>query len=126
MKRTESGVRLSASDLSHFLSCRYLTALELAATYKQLTRPHWKGDDPLLELLWKRGLDHEKAYVETLRNEGRQVVDLNGIPHTEVDRALAETSGAIRSGAEVIVQAALAPRVVVRLRRRAGPHRQAE
>src|SRR5688572_28128608 len=108
MKRTDSGVRLSASDLSHFLSCRHLTALELAAVLKQRKRPHGKADDdPLVQLLWKRGLDHEAAYVETLRKEGRQVVDLNGIPRNQPDRALAETSNAIRGGAEVIVQAAL-------------------
>src|SRR5688572_2244473 len=104
MKRTDAGIRLSATDLSHFLSCRHLTALNLAVEHQQRKRPH-KADDPLLELLWQRGLDHEKAYVDKLRDEGRQVVE---IPRGEVDQALAETSAAIRSGAEVIVQAALA------------------
>lgn len=106
MHRTESGVRFSASDLSHFLSCRHLTALDLAVVHQRSRRPHHEPD-PLLELFWKRGMDHEKAYVESLRREGREVLDLNGIPRNQADEAIAQTLDAIRAGRDVIVQAAL-------------------
>jgi predicted RecB family nuclease len=104
--RTDSGIRLSATDLSHFLSCRHLTALDLAAVHKLRARPH-RPDDPLLELLWKRGLEHEKAFVEALRREGRAVLDLNDIPRNDAERAIEQTCEAIRAGVDVIVQAAL-------------------
>ena len=106
MQRTDSGIRLSATDLSHFLSCRHLTALDLAAVHKLRARPH-RPDDPLLELLWKRGLEHEKAFVEALRREGRAVLDLNDIPRNDAERAIKQTCEAIRAGVDVIVQAAL-------------------
>src|SRR5688572_16445252 len=106
MHRTDSGIRLSATDLSHFLSCRHLTALDLAVTQRTRERPY-RPDDPLLELLWKRGKEHEKAYVETLRSDGRDVLDLNGIPLNQADEAIAQTIDAIRAGKDVIVQAAL-------------------
>jgi uncharacterized protein len=104
--RTDSGVRFSASDLAHFLSCRHLTALDLSVVHLRREWPHRK-DDPLLQLLRKRGMEHEAAYVETLRGDGREIVDLNGIPHDQADLAVAKTLGAIRDGADVIVQAAL-------------------
>jgi uncharacterized protein len=106
MPKTDNGLRLSASDLSHFLSCRHLTALDLAVAHRTRERPY-RPDDPLLQLLFDRGIAHEKAYVETLRREGRDVLDLNGIPRNQPDEAIARTLTAIRAGADVIVQAAL-------------------
>ena len=106
MYRTDNGLRLSATDLSHFLSCRHLTALDLGVIHKRREKPH-RREDPLLELLWKRGMEHEKAYVDQLRREGREVVDLNDIPRNQADEAIARTLEAIRAGKDVIVQAAL-------------------
>src|SRR5437764_1838571 len=94
---------LSATDLSNFLSCRHLTALEMAAALGKRRRPHW--DDPLLEILFARGLAHEKAYVTSLQAEGRQIVTLADMK--ERDAAVAQTLDAMRSGADVIVQGAL-------------------
>src|SRR6187401_2631401 len=108
MHRTDWGVRFSAGDLSHFLSCRHLLALDLAALHKRREKPRGRGDDDLLKLLQKRGMEHEAAYVETLRMEGRGVVDLNGLPRNEPEVAISRTTQALRHGADVIVQAALA------------------
>ena len=74
MRITESTFVLSATDLSNFLSCRHRTALEMAEAHGKRRRPKW--DDPLLEILFKRGLEHEKAYVESLQAAGRRIVDL--------------------------------------------------
>jgi uncharacterized protein len=94
---------LSATDLSNFLSCRHLTALDMAAALGKRRRPHW--DDPLLEILFARGLAHEKAYVASLQAQGRKVVTLAEVK--ERDAAVAQTLDAMRSGADVIVQGAL-------------------
>jgi hypothetical protein len=68
MRLTSGGLILAATDLSNFLSCRYRTALEMAEAHGKHRRPRW--DDPLLEILFQRGLDHEKTYVESLRALG--------------------------------------------------------
>ena len=94
---------LSATDLSNFLSCRHLTALDMAEAYGTRKRPMW--EDPLLELLFKRGLEHEAKYVESLRTDGRRIVDLSDVKGRE--EKLKQTLDAMRAGADVIVQGAL-------------------
>lgn len=94
---------LSATDLSNFLSCRHRTALEMAAAQGKRQRPQWH--DPLLEILFKRGLEHEKNYVQSLESSGRLVLDLSDVK--EPGAAIARTLDAMRAGADVIVQAAL-------------------
>jgi uncharacterized protein len=104
VRLVSGGLILSATDLSNFLSCRYRTALEMAEANGKLRRPRW--DDPLLEILFKRGLEHEKRYVESLRAGGRSVASLADVREPGV--AVARTLELMHSGAAVIVQAALA------------------
>jgi len=103
MRASGNKLILSATDLSNFLSCRHRTALELSEAYGKRQRPHW--DDPLLDVLFKRGLEHEKAYVESLQGDGQRIVDLSDL--RDRDSLGAETLGAMCSGADVIVQTAL-------------------
>lgn len=58
--------------------------------------------DPLVEVLARRGSEHEVAYLKKLRSEGREVV--------EIDRGTApdRTLSVLRAGPAVIYQAALA------------------
>lgn len=62
-------------------------------------------EDPLLELLFKRGLEHEAKYVESPRTDGRRIVDLSDVNGRE--EKLKQTLDAMRGGADVIVQGAL-------------------
>lgn len=93
-------IELSASDLvGHLIiSCR------LAAATAKLQPP--KVWDPLLQVLWERGLAHERSYVEHLEQEGLKVARIEGIGIDE--KALKDTADVMRAGVPVIVQAALA------------------
>jgi len=102
MRMSGSIIELSASDLSGFLSCIHLTALDLAVAHGDRKRPTW--EDPVLKVLRDRGLDHERGYVETLRAQGLSITDLDG--HMGED-AVARCVAAIRTGADVILQPAL-------------------
>lgn len=103
MKLENGSLRLSASDLSAYLNCRHLTELERAVAVGALARP--KFWDPLLEVLWQRGLKHEGDYVEHLGAGGLAAVRIGG---TGIDDAAVEaTLAAMRAGTPVIVQAAL-------------------
>ena len=63
----------SATDLVNFLGCRHATYLDVL----DLANPAPPSlDDPFLALLRAKGLAHERRYLETLRSEGREVVDL--------------------------------------------------
>src|ERR1700724_737621 len=94
---------LSATDLSNFLSCRHRTALEMGEAKGKQKRPRW--DDPLLEILFKRGLEHERKYVQSLESAGRRIVDVGEVKEPAV--AIAQTLGAMHAGADVIVPGAL-------------------
>ena len=68
MRMSGSAIELSASDLSGFLSCIHLTALDLAVAQGKREPPAWV--DPVLIVLRERGLEHERGYVDELRAQG--------------------------------------------------------
>jgi len=96
---------LSPSDLTAFLACEQRTALDRLVAFGLLDRP--AQDDPELDILRRRGDEHEHRELERLRAEGRHVVEISGRGSTaeELRAAEAETVAAMRAGAEVIFQA---------------------
>lgn len=100
-------IRHSASDLTHFLACEALTALDLKAlTDKGLAARKVELDESGA-LIAKKGVAHEKTYLQNLHNAGKQVVDIQAQPlATNEDRRIA-TENAMTSGVEVIYQATL-------------------
>src|SRR5271157_4208135 len=103
MKVRDQTVSLSATDLANHLSCRHLTTLDLRLAKGEIAAPRW--DNPHLRVLQQRGLEHEKAYIESLRTRGFSVVDLSGEAEEKASEATWE---AMRSGAQAIVQASVA------------------
>src|SRR5213595_123763 len=87
-----------ATDLTNFLACRHLTALERLAAHKLAKRPFF--DDPMLEVLRERGLAHEQEYVRRLARSGKSVVEIT----RSSSKVLDDTVAAMRDGADVIVQ----------------------
>ncbi|HEX6885335.1 MAG TPA: TM0106 family RecB-like putative nuclease, partial [Planctomycetota bacterium] len=102
MRLDGTELQLSATDLANHLACGHLSALDRKVARRELAAPHWS--DPALELLRKRGQEHEAAYVRHLRDGGKRVEDLNGL---DVGEARRRTEAALRAGVDVIVQAAL-------------------
>src|SRR5438105_11978340 len=103
MQQIGETLRFSASDLVGHVDCHHLTALDAAVARGELEKPRFW--DPLLQALFDRGLTHERAYVEHLRQTGREVVEIEGpagIDQARVDK----TIEAMRAGAAVIVQGA--------------------
>jgi predicted RecB family nuclease len=98
----------SATDLVGFLECQHLTNLERAALAGLVQRPVRQNDE--IELIAKRGLDHERRYLERLRADGRTVASIerdgSGTDQGAFLRAAAaDTEAAMRDGAQVIYQA---------------------
>jgi uncharacterized protein len=99
---TSGSIELSASDLSGFLSCIHLTALDLAVARGTREAPSWI--DPVLIVLRERGLDHERRYVDALRTKRLTIADLS---EAMGEDAVTRSVEAIRTGADVILQPAL-------------------
>ena len=98
----------AATDLVAYLACEHLTQLERAALAGLVKRP--MRADPELDIIRKRGFQHEKRYLADLTAEGRTAVTiaLDGSIEDRGDQlraAAAETVAAMRSGADVIYQA---------------------
>jgi predicted RecB family nuclease len=98
----------AATDLVAFLACNHLLALERAALAGLVKRP--VRNDPSIDLIAKRGLDHEQRYLAELRDQGLAIVEIaklpDDLPYAERLRAGAEaTRAAMASGADVIFQA---------------------
>lgn len=104
MHRYDGGIRLSASDLVNHLSCRHLTRLNTAAVLGEMAAP--SRHDPFLELLQRRGAEHEEAYIRHLNEQGLEIVRIGG--ESVQDMNVKQTEAAMRRGADVIVQGALA------------------
>lgn len=102
MHKRQDVTVLSATDLANHLSCQHLTHLNRRAADGELERPIRR--DAMLETLIERGLEHEKAFVEHLRREGRSIVQIEG---PDVVKANEGTLRAMQAGADVIVQGAL-------------------
>jgi predicted RecB family nuclease len=102
MEKHGDGMLLSASDLVGHLNCDHLTSLDIAVANSTLAKPaSW---DPLLELLWARGAQHEQGFVDHLRAQGFEVTVIEGIGVG--DDVIASTQDAMRRGDPIIVQAA--------------------
>jgi predicted RecB family nuclease len=98
----------SATDLVGYLACEHLTALETAALRGLVKRPH--RPDPELDIIRRRGVQHELRYLDELRADGtRRVVTIERHEDEErgdqLRRQAAETIEAMRDGADVIYQA---------------------
>src|SRR5438132_2952216 len=95
---------VSPSDLTGFLECEHLAQQELAAARGEIDRPERK--DPELEVLTKRGLEHEARHLVELRTSRQKVVEFP-FPDgsiTGLTQAHAQTVAAIRDGVDVIYQ----------------------
>jgi predicted RecB family nuclease len=102
MKKSLTGIRLSASDLSNHLSCRHLTALDIHVAMGGRSAPVWNSPDA--QILQERGIAHEEAYVEHLKSTGLNAVSFRAFGND--DNMVAETLLAMQAGVDVIVQAA--------------------
>src|ERR1700674_1548458 len=103
MLRVGTALRFSASDLVGHVDCHHLTVLDASVARGALERPRFW--DPPLQALFDRGLAHEHAYVEHLRQAGHDVVEIDG--PAGIDQARVEkTIEAMRAGAGLIMQGA--------------------
>ncbi len=102
MKLVDGTIRLSPTDLANHLACPHLTTLELAVARGTLVPP--EGGLPMADALRARGEAHEAEYVEFLRRERPDIVDLREFKYD--DAGLAATRAAMARGATTLVHQA--------------------
>lgn len=103
MKKVDSGYTHSATDLSDFLACQYATSLAMRRADGDIEIPF--RNNARLERLIEKGHAHEAAYLETLKSDGLNVVELRDFDdHNQVQ----STAELMRRGVDVIYQGSLA------------------
>ena len=112
MKQTDHILLRAPTDLSNFLGCRHLSALDLRVARGEAKRP--ARYDVVLEDLRARGLAHERAYLARLRDLGLTIAGADAAAEgveaageAPVFLNAGATLAAMRSGVDVIYQATL-------------------
>jgi uncharacterized protein len=108
MRQTPAGLLRAPTDLSNFLGCRHLSALELKAARGEIARPVRR--DAFVDDLRERGFAHERAYLERLRAQGLTIAGADAGTGPEAGTAVfgaAATLAAMREGVDVVYQATL-------------------
>ena len=99
----DSTLALSPSDLSKHLACPHLTTLSLRVARGELLQPHL--DSPHRDLIFRKGNEHEQAYLARLEAAGRSIVRIQTYDDEtfDADEARRATVHAIRAGAADVV-----------------------
>ncbi|MGY1680664.1 TM0106 family RecB-like putative nuclease [Geodermatophilus sp. SYSU D01176] len=100
MYRVDGRLVLSPSDLTRHQECHHLTALNLQVAERRLDPPAEGASDQTV-LVADLGIAHELRYLESLEEQGLEVVRLQGL------RNEAATLEAMRAGVDVVHQATL-------------------
>jgi uncharacterized protein len=95
---------VSPSDLTGFLECEHLTQQELSAARGEIARP--QRDDPVLDMLSRRGLEHEGRHLASFKAMGLRIVEFPFPEGTiaNLEKAHAETVAAMHAGVDIIYQ----------------------
>ena len=108
MQRIDGRPVYAATDLVAYLACEHLTQLERASLAGLIERP--MRDDPELDVIRRRGFQHEARYLADLEAAGRLVtrIELDGSIEDRGEQlraAAAATLEAMAARADVIYQA---------------------
>src|SRR5256886_7041436 len=103
MQTIAGRVVLSPSDLNDYVECPHLTTLALEVSRGERERPFVAAEHA--ELLRRKGELHERAYLDRLRADGRQIVEIALGEPGDCEAAARQTAEAMRAGAEIISQA---------------------
>ena len=107
MLDTEGRLIVSPTDLVGFLACDHRTRLDWVAARDGI-KPPFDGD-PVLDLVNRKGREHEARYLQGLQDRGLNVVDLSNRGNKTIEESVAaehDTVEAMRSGADVVYQGA--------------------
>ena len=105
MQRIDDRLIFSPSDLNHFLECEHLIQLERRRDPGAPRAPR----DAHADLLAAKGAEHERAWLDRFRADGKAIVTIeSGGRDRDWAADVARTVTEMRGGADVIYQAVFA------------------
>jgi predicted RecB family nuclease len=94
----------SASDICGFLECQHLTATDLINLVSLLQKAEESEDNQLIQA---KGLEHEAAYLESLKRKYAVVTDISAGGARSLSERVQATALAMEQGADIVFQATL-------------------
>lgn len=106
MENVDGSLIFSASDLINHLECPHLTHLNIEVALGREDFEPSRSDTT--DLVARKGDEHERAHLDRLAGEGREIVRIESEPGLEgTRRGTRRTVEAMKAGAEVIYQGVL-------------------
>ncbi|HEY5234535.1 MAG TPA: TM0106 family RecB-like putative nuclease, partial [Rhabdochlamydiaceae bacterium] len=102
MRKHKNHILFSATDLNGYIECRHKTVLSLTDLNTTLAK---KKKDAHGELLTKKGLEHEAAYLQSLKSSGHTLIDI--ATNDTLENRARMTQEAMKAGVPYVSQAAL-------------------
>src|SRR6476659_1164097 len=78
MQRLDGQLVLSPTDLTQHQECAHLTRLDLGVAAGESVAPDVEVSEEL-QLVFDRGLDHEKKYLDSLKAAGKTVEEIETV-----------------------------------------------
>src|SRR5262249_1075373 len=103
MQRHGNQLLYAPSDLGNFVACEHLTQIEIAAVLGESARPN--VSNAYVDLIKRKGEEHEKSFLEALRAAGHEVVEIGLSEDRGFAAASEKTAAAMRTGVQYIYQA---------------------
>lgn len=105
MESRNGQLTLSPSDVTAYLACEHLTGLSLRVARGEFVAPPL--DNEQAELVFRKGREHEEAYLQRLKTEVSVMAEISLEPDLDWERAARETEQAMQDGVGVVYQAVL-------------------
>lgn len=103
MKAEENGGYIfSASDLVHYLACHHLTFLDLKNLSEKIAKVE---ESSVNKLLQEKGLQHEFNYLQILKSQNKNVIEISR--NRSFQERIRLTEEALQAGPDVIYQGVL-------------------
>lgn len=100
MQRIDGRIIFSPHDLINFMQCEFITWMDRRYLDDRSLVPD--EDDANTKLLQAKGIDHEVAYLEKQRLDGKSIASI-----ADGDKRFEQTIQALRDGYDLVYQAAL-------------------
>src|ERR1022692_1469326 len=98
-KRDDGSYLFSPTDLVNFLGCSHSTVLDIRAFSEYLEHDEVSESEKLLH---RKGQEHETAYLQSLKNDGKSVAEIpTDVPLADRSRL---TKEALQNGVDVVYQ----------------------
>ncbi len=104
MQLLDGRMLYSASDLNDYLECAHSSELSRAVARGELARPAEPAGVTQRSLLSRKGDEHERRYLQRLRETGAEVADLTPDAGESLERSCRRTRAALEAGHQYIYQ----------------------